>query len=813
MLSVENVSLSIGRNYYQKDNYYTKQEAEEHSRWFGKSALELGLSGKVEFSQFDNLLFGFSPDGKSALATNAVDPKKYEEPHLTKTEKGTLEFTVRKISEKYGLDLESMNKISKILDHHTRFQKKVKIKEKNECITSIENVLKSFGLKGNKREEAVQLYSEAINKVTREKERRGGYDLTFSAPKSISVLALVHKDKEVLQAHRDAVLTALTVIEKDYAKTRVGDNTQREIENVKKLIIATFEHDTSRELDPQLHTHCVVMNLIHREDGEWRSLHADDFRNFSKYFGMVYQNELAHRVQKLGYEIEVNENGTFDVKGVPKDLLLHFSKRREQMVKELGVTDQKSARNLVKVDRAKKKEGVVKADEEKRWAKEDSEFKYDRKFIYDRKFRIDKNKSEINYTNDFKIKKMDESIQDAFTHASERQVLFSIESAKMNHIQNNFGKYSHFELMDPLDKKISEQLVAIPVQMGTKYLTKESIEIEEQTAKILQKEGVFKRISTPENIKTLLAEKNSYSIEKKNEILSEIDNILKDQDFINKEKISIYLNDAISDKHRLSSFQLKNIIENMSEILDSSGLKKTEKNLILTDLIASVSKCSGLNQGQKNAIEETLLSEDRHLIWEGVAGAGKTYSLKTVIEEAKKSGYEVRGFAQNGDAAAILSNETGIKAQTIASLVISKQENTPHTNKDKIWIIDESGLIDAKLGLELSKRADVENARMIIVGGISQLSAPSSGHFLKFVCRYTNIKKLKLNESVRQKNKDLALGVQYLNSFDLQKLDSIYYKIQLKSLRKKRYINLEIQLKSLKQMKAELRMQLNIFFL
>ena len=86
----------------------------------------------------------------------------------------------------------------------------------------------------------------------------------------------------------------------------------------------------------------------------------------------------------------------------------------------------------------------------------------------------------------------------------------------------------------------------------------------------------------------------------------------------------------------------------------------------------------GLNEGQKNAIQTTLLSKDRNIIWEGVAGAGKTYSLKIVIEEAKKAGW-IKGLAQNADAATILS-EAGIKAQTVDSLVCSKLNSSADKN-------------------------------------------------------------------------------------------------------------------------------------
>ncbi|MBX9839077.1 MAG: AAA family ATPase, partial [Silvanigrellaceae bacterium] len=418
-------------------------------------------------------------------------------------------------------------------------------------------------------------------------------------------------------------------------------------------------------------------------------------------------------------------------------------------------------------------------EEKNRWIKEESSFDYDRNL------KIKNNDKEIHFTKEYLNEKLNESVKDSFAQTSDRNVLFHIESSKMIHIQNNFGKYEFDELMTPLNDRIENELIPVQVEKGIKYLTKESLEIEEKTAEILQKEAVFERILDKEKINELFNEKDKFNLESKNRIIDDIKLSLNNYEFSHKDNIISLVEEKIPDDKRLSSEKIQSLIEELSDLVSNTELNKSEKNILLTELIVGVTKASGLNKGQRNAIEETLLSEDKNLIWEGVAGAGKTYSLKTVIDEAKKVGYDVRGFAQNGDAASILSTETGIQAQTIDSLVLSKQNDTSFQNNKKLWIIDESGLINAKLGYELVKRADAENARMIIVGGISQLSAPSSGHFLKFVSRYTNIKTVRLDESVRQKNRDLAQGVKYLNAFDLQKLDSIYYKNTAKELAQK----------------------------
>lgn len=102
-------------------------------------------------------------------------------------------------------------------------------------------------------------------------KRRAAIDCTFSAPKSVSLQALVAGDERLLSAHRQAVEKTLTLIEERYAHTRVRDGADRNIINTKNLVIAQFDHIETRELDPHLHTHALIMNMTNLPDGEWYS--------------------------------------------------------------------------------------------------------------------------------------------------------------------------------------------------------------------------------------------------------------------------------------------------------------------------------------------------------------------------------------------------------------------------------------------------------------------------------------------------------------------------------------------------------------
>ncbi|MEM6256676.1 MAG: MobF family relaxase, partial [Cyanobacteria bacterium P01_D01_bin.156] len=163
-------------------------------------------------------------------------------------------------------------------------------------------------------------------------KRRGGTDYTLSAPKSVSIAALVQQDERVLAAHHYAVRVALSVIESRYVESRITvspGNRQRVFTG--NIISAMFTHQTSREFDPQLHTHCVTINATQAPDGRWFSFSNENVIRNQKLLGEIYQNELAHQLQQSGYQIEPTIDGQFELKGYNEELLQSFSQRRQQI--------------------------------------------------------------------------------------------------------------------------------------------------------------------------------------------------------------------------------------------------------------------------------------------------------------------------------------------------------------------------------------------------------------------------------------------------------------------------------------------------
>src|SRR5436190_5621611 len=222
-----------------------------------------------------------------------------------------------------------------------------------------------WGLRGEVREEHFQKLSEGQHPISGEQlvrhqtareyvnkhgekvspmEHRAGWDATFSAPKSVSLTALVGGDHRVREAHRESVGIALDELEQ-YVQARIGGFLPAETTG--KWIAAQFEHDSARPVNgyaaPQLHTHVVFFNLTETDDGEAHALQPRELYKTQQYATAVYRSELAHRLKELGYEIERGESSQPEIKGYSKEYLEASSPRRRQIEEHLAKENQRGA--------------------------------------------------------------------------------------------------------------------------------------------------------------------------------------------------------------------------------------------------------------------------------------------------------------------------------------------------------------------------------------------------------------------------------------------------------------------------------------
>ncbi|ELG0755218.1 conjugative transfer relaxase/helicase TraI [Salmonella enterica] len=190
---------------------------------------------------------------------------------------------------------------------------------------------------------------------------RTGYDLTFGAPKTASVLIVVHGDQALLKAWNESVAETLAEIEKTVTTRQMVDGVNQ-ILVTGKAVIATFNHDTNRDLDPHVHTHSVFLNATPTEDG-WRTL-ATDTKGKSGFIEHIYAQQIAwgklnlakfrQKAEALGHAtVDTGPNGLWEFEGVPK---AEYSQRRQTIVDTVGADAPRHIRDIAALDTRKVKQ-------------------------------------------------------------------------------------------------------------------------------------------------------------------------------------------------------------------------------------------------------------------------------------------------------------------------------------------------------------------------------------------------------------------------------------------------------------------------
>ncbi len=308
----------------------------------------------------------------------------------------------------------------------------------------------------------------------------------------MSLLALAGGREELEKAHKRAVKRTLKIIEQDYALTRATQNGQVKLINTNNLVVGQFHHDTSRELDPHLHTHCVILNMTDHNN-KWYAFRNDGVHANKKMLGMIYQNELALEVQKLGYEIEQKGHGQFEIKGFSEEQLMSFSKRRQQIQAKLGDNSSWSERESAwDKTRIKKGEPISREELQAYWRKELSDVRFPQP-------KLEGDREQIN-PDDPHRPNVRKALNEAIEHFSERQVAFKPEDLK-KFVLEEAGKYSHGKVAQAI--ATSNELIHLDKLVTTQTALMREI----NTIRLVQDgQDRVEAISNPEAVKDTLAE-------------------------------------------------------------------------------------------------------------------------------------------------------------------------------------------------------------------------------------------------------------------------------------------------------------------
>ena len=530
-------------------------------------------------------------------------------------------------------------------------------------------------------------------------EHRPGWDITLSAPKSVSIMAEVAGDRRLVAAHGAAVKTALSHVESHMAATRIRDGGVVNREATGNLVIASFQHGTSRAQDPQLHTHNVILNATKGEDGTWRSLEPRAIYQLQKQIGAIYRQELALKVRELGYEIEVGKGSMFEIKGVSPEVMAAFSTRSAEIEAALGERgtsrDDASAaeKQVAALDTRQAKVAVDPAALVTDWRDTASAAG----FGPEERLALVRDAETIAASRDHRATmemQGDSAATRAVAHAAdklgERQSVFSTAVLHEEAGRVGLGRVSYAQI---------GEAIAAATKQGDLI---DRTHIDRRGAK-------FAGFTTRTNVET---EAKLLRIEAEGRgTLAPI----------------------------ASPLAAAKAVASASAQGERAGF--------------------GWNADQRAATEQLLTSRNRITALQGYAGTAKTTTvLATFAREAEACGVPVVALAPTASAAMVLGEALGARSDTVARHLLSPER--PHQGQPAAWIVDEASLLSSRDTARLFDLAEKQNARVILVGDVKQLGSVEAGAAFAQL-QGAGMETAKLGEIVRQTNtatKDAVLA-------------------------------------------------------
>lgn len=561
------------------------------------------------------------------------------------------------------------------------------------------------------------------DKVTKE-HKVHGIDLTFSAPKTVSVQGLVFKDKNVIEAHDKAVYETMKEIEESHSFSRPTAN--ESIES-KKMLFVTIRDGYSREHDPHLHTHCIVMNMT-ENNKKFTALDMKKIFNgdFNKTFGAIYRQKLAAKLYSLGYSISYKKKGEWRLDIIPKELEEEFSTRHKQILK---AKEKEADINAWRKTRADKNPLVEKEKILKDWNERAEKTSI--------KGLVDNSKENIE-----KVSR-EQTITDRKDWANKAQ--YSLEAKQERQGRDNLTEQEKWNLA--LRRATDQNAIVTEKQIITEYLTEEMRTEQWQDITYLQALTKFKEQIKQGNIivKQLVYKDKNGKIYKKQDFYTSQEMIETEKEYFS------YAGTFLNEKWKT--------------------LEMPEVDQFITEYQKTATK--KLSDIQLKGVKNTIKSKTFLTMIQGDAGSGKTTALKAVSKYYESCGIEVVGLAMQGVAAKTLGDETGLTGMTLASYLSQNKESpqvdittsglTDKKKKPRVILFDEASMLDSRNARDLFKKASKNGDKVILIGDINQLGAICAGKpFERLVKDAQNAGDLvNFNENYRQKDEQLRQAVEY----------------------------------------------------
>lgn len=687
-------------------NYYT-ESGTPPGQWHGSGVARLGVTGEVTKEQMQALFGeGMHPDADRIIA-EAIDQGMSVHQAINSAKLGRL------FSDNVS-DADPMIREIDVKVRQFKARNGGQIGVKKQRSITEEVARKHWSKRGFHDEPTTKEVLKWASDVRRKQGRAvAGFDLVFTPQKSITSLWGVGSDstrQAISAAHKSAVTETLAWLDENVAFSRKGYNGVVRVEG-EGLIAARFDHFDNRAGDPNLHTHCAVVNKVFCPDDEkWRSLDGRAMHQLAVAASTYYNKTIKNELENSGFVFHPTSRGegkseVYEIAGVPAALLEEFS-RRDVIEKRLGEL----------IDRYR---AVNKAEPSKR-----TQIKLAQQATLETRGKKQKGNS---------LQKMREE--------------WSLRA------QQRLGVA---DVQGYLDAKMNEVSQVPNLTLSTDALAQKTVDLLENRRSQWNSAHIYSAVA-----ETLMPMRFSSAQEQRVK-LEQVFETVKDRYCI---VLSSRQNEDVSGltqtrgnslfhQSMTSRFTSPETIFREQQLLDATSLATSfvatrEETQRVIDSIGSTSGFE-LNAGQQAMTHALVGSGAQLAVAVGPAGAGKTTAMKAVSDTWRNKGFNVIGLGPSAAAANVLGNDLDIEGQTIAS-VLTRDKHGLDTgiSQGTMIIVDEAGMASTKDLYRLNQIAQREGAIVRLIGDPAQLSAVESGGILEVLAHKTNAPKL--DEVVRFK--------------------------------------------------------------
>ncbi|WP_017166341.1 MobF family relaxase [Xanthomonas phaseoli] len=577
-------------------------------------------------------------------------------------------------------------------------------------------------------------------------KKRMGLDLTFSAPKSVSMQALVAGDKDVTAAHDRAVTRALEQVERlAEARKKVKGKSYRE--RTGNMVIGKFRHEMSRAKDPQLHTHAVVLNMTQRTDGAWRALSNEDIFRVQHEVDALYKAELARGLQALGYAIRlVDDQGNFELDHISRDQIEAFS-ARSRLIEEALANEGKTRatattleKQIISLATRPRKDESDRELVKQYWVEKSRELGID----YGLRSQLDGRTYEAG--DSFGTRGRERG--DAGDRIAATSLPASLTPAQavvqyaINHLTEREAVVRETALTATALRRAVGLAGPDEVRAEIKRLAGQGALIEAVPAYRMADRKDGPALSSA-GWKSYLQELKGWSDKQAQQYVG---NAIKQGSLVPAEK----------------RYTTQKALAREKAIL---AIERTGRGAIEPIMTAAAVKTAlegtALSAGQRFAVETIVSTKNRFVGIQGDAGTGKTYTVNQAVAlinqaSAVSEGYRIVALAPYGNQVKALKNE-GLEAHTLASFLRTKDK--PIDGKT-IIVLDESGVVGARQMEQVMRVVEKAGARMVLLGDTKQTEAIEAGKPFAQL-QQNGMQTARISEIQRQKDHELKTAVEH----------------------------------------------------